>query len=220
MNLVLFVFEIIVLYISLLIMYKRNKKEGLYIWALIASILGNIMILKTVEIFSFEVNLGIIINAVIFIAANIIVQKYGPEEIKKMIMIVLLGSLLGFIITSLGSYITPSEYNLSANKAYDYIFIENLRLYLANTIALFICLWVKAILYHELRKIKNKIWISNSLSTIIIQFIESIIFISIAYFFNLKINEIVILIIGRYFIKLFVGLIGNNAIYIANNIDK
>ena len=69
----------------------------------------------------------------------------------------------------------PSE-NLYANKSYDSIFEYNLRVYIANLIALPLSVWLNSKLYYEIKKIKNNIALSNIFSIVIIELLENIIF--------------------------------------------
>lgn len=220
MNNLLFVLEILLSYFTLLLLFKKHQKEGIYIWLLAATILLNFMLLKKVEIANVEVNLGIVLSSVIFIGCNIINQKYGPEEIKKIIYMLLFGSLVGFLLTILFSKITASDYNIVTNNSYDLVFGSNIRLYISNMIALLFTLILNNNLYYELRKIKNKIYISNILSTIIVQFIECILFVGLAYMFTESFKIMTEVVIWRYLIKLLVCLLGTVIIYLAVHMQE
>ena len=63
---------------------------------------------------------------------------------------------------------------------------------------------------------QNKIILSNIFSIIIIEFIENIIFILIAYLYELKLIDLIMCLLFRYMIKTFIGIIGTIPIYIAN----
>ena len=74
-------------------------------------------------------------------------------------------------------------------------------------------------LYYYLKRIKNKIWISNLFSSIIINFITAILFPILAYALIEEPIDIIKLIIIRYLISLIVSIIGTIPIYIANRIE-
>ena len=75
-------------------------------------------------------------------------------------------------------------------------------------------------LYFYLKRMKNNIFISNVFSTIIIQFIASILFGIIAYIFVKDTIDIIKLIMVRYLLSLVIGLIGTIPIYITKYIKE
>ena len=123
------------------------------------------------------------------------------------------------LIFIIGGIFFKSDYNIYANKAYDSIFEYNLRVYIANLLAIITCVWLNSKLYYEIKKIKNKIVLSNIFSITIIELIENIIFVFIAYLFEYEFINIVLCIIFRYMIKTVIGIIGTIPIYITNKFN-
>ena len=83
-NIYLLIIETIICLTIMMISYKKYKLDGLYGYIIIAFILSNIMSLKIIPFYGFDINLGIVPLTTTFIASNIIIQKYGTEEIKKL----------------------------------------------------------------------------------------------------------------------------------------
>lgn len=217
MNIIYLIIEIIICYTTIILLYYKKQKEGLYLYAIVGLILSNIMVLKRTEIMSLEIALGFTIYSSLFIVSNIIVQKYGPEEIKKLILVLTGSTLVSTIIIFLTTLIDSNTSMSIMNETFNYTF-QNIRLVLANSISILLILWFNAILYHQIRRIKNKIIISNILSSIIVAFIATIIFSFIAYLGLANIKELSILILIRYLIILIIELIGTIPIYIVNKI--
>ena len=86
-----------------------------------------------------------------------------------------------YIILFLVSYLKSSNINLFTNASYNNIFINSIRIYFANLVTLLYSLLLNNKLYYYLKIMKNNILISNLFSTIIIQFIASIIFCLVGY---------------------------------------
>lgn len=214
-NIYLLTIELIICLIVMLLTYKLFKLEGLYVYMISMFILSNIMTLKLIPIFEFDTNLGIVPLATIFIASNIIVQKQGPEEIKKVTLTIIAFSIISFGILYLTSQLESSNINLFTNKSYDNIFMESERIYFANIATLLYSLLLNSKLYSYLKSVKNKIWISNIFASIIIQFIASILFNILAYIFVKELIEIIELIVLRYMISLIATIIGTINIYIS-----
>lgn len=220
-NITLLLIELIISTITILLLYKLYKIKGLYAYSIVAFVLSNIMSLKTITIYNFDINLGIILFATIFISNNIIIQKKGLEPTKKLLLTLVACSIISYGILYISSLIGSSNTNLFTNKSYDNIFIDSARIYFANIVTILYSLLFNSKLYYSLKVIKNKIYISNLFSSIIIQFIASILFPVIAYAFIKDPIDIIKIIVIRYAISLIVCLIGTITIYIANKMkDK
>lgn len=217
-NITLLCIEAAICLLILLIIYKKWKIEGLYIYTVVSFILSNIMSLKTIEVYNFDINLGIIPFVTIFIASNIIIQKKGADEIKKLVLTIIGSTLVSYAILYLTKMTNSSTINLFTNKSYDNIFINSPRIYFANIVTMLYTLLFNSKLYYSLKKIKNKIWISNLFTSIIIQFIAAILFPILAYALIKEPIEIIKLVIIRYMISLIVSILGTFIIYIANKI--
>ena len=219
-NIYILFIEVILCFLLMLIMYKKDNINSLYYYAVIIFILSNLMSLKTIELYDFELNLGIIPFTSIFIASNIIIQKKGPEEIKKLIMILLATSILSYITLYLVSLMNSSNINLFTSASYDNIFIDSPRIYFSNIVTMLYTLFFNSKLYYYLKKEKNQIWLSNIFSNIIIQFISSILFSFLAYAITKEVIDVLKLTMIRYIISLVVCFIGTFIIYITNNIKE
>ena len=215
-NVILVILEVIICYTSILLLNKKYKTDGLYVYAIIATFLSCIMSLKQIDILSATVPIGFGVTMSLVIAGNIITQKRGPEEIKTYIVLILVTSLISCCCLNMSGLMESSDYNKFANKAYDSIFEYNLRVYIANIVSIILAVWLNSKLYYELKKIKNKIIISNIFSVVIIELLENIIFVLIAYLFEYEPINIILCVIFRYMIKTIIGILGTIPIYISN----
>lgn len=215
-NILLILAEVIVCYTATLILNKKYKTDGLYVYAIIATFISCIMSLKQIDLLSATVPIGFGVTTSLIIAGNIITQKRGPEEIKTYIVLILVTALVSCCFLNMSGLMKSSDYNLYANKSYDSIFEYNLRIYIANIISIIMGVWLNSKLYYELKKIKNKIILSNIFSIIITQLLENVIFVLIAYLFEYEAINIILCVIFRYMIKTVIGIIGTIPIYIAN----
>lgn len=218
-NIILVALEVIICYTAILILNKKYKTDGLYVYAIIATFLSCIMGLKQIDLLSATVPIGFGVTTSLVIAGNIITQKRGPGEIKTYITLILVTALVSCCFLNMSGLMKSSDYNLYANKSYDSIFEYNLRVYIANIISLISSVWLTSKLYYELKRIKNKIIISNIFSIVIIELLENIIFVLIAYLFVHEPINIILCVIFRYMIKTLIGIIGTIPIYITNKFN-
>jgi len=210
MNYIYLLMEVILTFLLMVLFYKFGKKDGLFLYiGFMASILSLIMF-KSIDILSFEVDLGIPVLMGMFVCGNIIVQRYGIDEIKRIIKAFVIPYIITIVILSLTSLICASEYNLTTNDAFNSLFgynLENLRLMVSGLLSIGFMLWYNAYLYHYIRKNKNKFLFSNIGSMLIIQFMESIIFVLISYIGVFDFNVIFGMIVIRYLLKVVIGVI-------------
>lgn len=216
----LLIIEAIICLIMLIIMYKKYKTEGMYIYTIVSLILSFLMSLKIVSVYDYDVNLGIIPLITVFTSSNIIIQKKGIEETKRFLMTVMATTLISYFIFLLVSYMEPSNINLFTSASYDNIFADSLRIYFANIVTLLYGLLLNNKLYYYLKVMKNNILISNLFSTIIIQFLASIIFGLVAYIFTYETIDIIKLIMIRYLISLVIGILSTVIIFITKYIKE
>lgn len=212
--------ELITCIIFILFLYKKYTSLGLYIYTIASMILTCLMSLKTITIYDYDLNLGIIPFVTIFIVSNILIQKKGSEEMKTHLLVILSTTILSFIILLLVSLMASSKIALFTNASYDNIFDNSIRLLFASIVTMLYSLILNNKLYFYLKRMKNNIFISNVFSTIIIQFIASILFGIIAYTFVKDTIDIIKLIMVRYLLSLVIGLIGTIPIYITKYIKE
>lgn len=208
MNYIYLLIEVLLIFLIMVLFYKFGKKEGLFLYISLMSLLLCMIMFKSIDILSFEVDLGIPFIMGIFVCSNIIVQKYGTDEIKDIIKSFLVPYVATTIILSLVSLIESSDYNIITNNAYDSLFgynMDNVRMFISGFISISFTLWYNAYVYYYIRKSKNKYLFSNVGSMLIIQFLESIIFVLVAYIGSFDFNIIFGMIVVRYLLKVIIG---------------
>ena len=223
-NIILIIAEFLICYIAIIILNKKYKTDGLYVYAIIATFISCIMNLKQITIIDrIDIPIGFGVTTSLIVAGNIITQKRGPQEIKTYITLILVTALVSCCFLNLSGLMESSDYNKYANKSYDSIFEYNLRIYIATIISIITGTWISSKLYYELKKINNNIIISNIFSIVISELIENLLFVLIAYLFAPGktdiIFDIIFCIIFRYIIKTIIGLIGTIPIYITNKFN-
>ena len=217
MNLLFLLIEVILSYIILLFVCKKYKEEGIYIWIIVILLTSSIMSIKSIEINNVNIALGIGVSSSIYIANNILIQKKGTEHMKKITTIMLIISFIFISLLILFSGLQISDYNNISNLMYNNVIFSNIKFIIANVISIITAIYINNFLYYELRKVKNKIWISNIFSSLIFAFVESIIFVLITKFINGSLYVVMMTIVIRYILRLIILIIGTDVIYIANN---
>ena len=214
----LLVIELLLCLITQTFLYKHYKTIGLYTYIILTAILASLMSLKTISLYEYDVNLGIIPFVTIFTSSNILIQKNGPNAIKRLILTLSSSFIISYALLYLVSIMNSSNINLFTSASYDNIFTGSARMYFANFVTILYSLLLNSKLYYYLKKMKNSILISNIFSTIIIQFLASILFGLIAYVFLKDLIDIIKIIMIRYLLSLIIGLVGTIPILITKKV--
>ena len=217
-NIILIFSEVIISFIILIILYKKYKTDGIYVFGIIATLLSCIIGLKKISIMDISVPIGFGVTTSLIIGGNIITQKKGPEAIRTYLMLILITFLISCCFINASVFIKESEYNYFANMSYNNIFTLNIKYYVGLIISLITTIFISSKLYYLLKKTQNKIILSNLFAIIIVEFIENFIFIIITYFGEYKPVDIALCIVFRYTIKTIIGIVGTIPIYIASKI--
>lgn len=215
-NIVLIVSEVIICYITLLLLSKKYKTDGIYVFSIIATFMSCIMSLKQITIMNISVPVGFGTTTSLIIAGNLITQRRGKEELKTFLSLILVTALLSCCFLNLSGLMESSVYNEFANKSYDSIFKYNLRIYIALIVSLLLSSWISSNIYYLIKRLQNKIILSNIFSMIIVELLENTVFVLIAYLFDYKAIELILCIVLRYMIKTVIGLLGTIPLYIAS----
>lgn len=177
MNIALGFVNILVTFSLVVLIEKIFKKEGLYVWVSIATILANLTVCKMIDVFNFTTSLGNVIFASTFLATDIISEKYSAKEARKAVYLSIFAGITFIIITQLTLLFTPSSDDV-VQGAMKTLFAINLRTSVASMGMFFIANMLDIYIYNKLKeKLPKKLWLRNNVATITCNCIEN-------YFFN------------------------------------
>ncbi|AFI30832.1 MULTISPECIES: queuosine precursor transporter [Borrelia] len=218
-NEMLWCIMLICTYSILIITYNFFGQKGLLAWLVSSVIIANIQVLKQITIFGLHATLGNIIYASSYVATDILSEIHGHKNSKKAVYI-------GFISFIAFAFITNIQLYFSTNNSD--IYLENLEnifssipiLLIASIIAYIISQLNDIYLFRFIKeKFPKFLFIRSNGSTLVSEFIDTIIFVSIATYFNIFPKEAYLnIIISTYFIKGIAGIMGTPFIYIAKYI--
>ena len=218
-NILLIIAEMLVCYSLMLILSKKYKTDGLYVYGIVATFTTCIMSLKSIDIMNIPVPIGFASSISIIVAGNLITQKRGPEELKTYLSLILITSLVSCSFLNLSGLMEPSKFNEMANNSFNSIFKYNLRMYLALIFSITISTYLSSKIYYLIKRLQNKLILSNIFSIIIVEFLDNIIFVLIAYLLSYEPIDLVLCIVFRYMIKTLIGLLGTIPLYISNKFN-
>lgn len=186
--------------------YKKYGKYGLYIWMSVLVIICNIQTTKISEIFGLTISLGNISYGALFLTTDILTEKYGKNSTYNATKI----SFMTMAIFALLMYIflqyKPSKIDFSQDALVT-IFSYVPRVTAGSLLAYYISQRCDAFLYSKLKAKYNKVWISNNVSTMVSQIVDTLIFVMIAFVGIMNYTEIIDLIITMILFKWVIALL-------------
>ena len=213
MNYLIIIFEILLTAITIFLSNKYYKKNGLYIFIIIMTIITVLTITKRIIILGVSINTGIIPITSIIFTSNILIQKYGNQEKNKLLLMELI-----LIVTIILTLLLTTGFNPNINE-YHQLFNFDIRLLISSMISLILSLYLNFNIYYEIKKKHNKVIINNISSIMLTMVIESITFILLTYSITENIDNIIMMIIIRYVIMVITGISYTPILYYINKTE-
>lgn len=209
--------------VSILLLFRFFSLEGLLAYNIIATIVGNIQVLKVANFgFSPEpVALGTVTFATVFFASDIITEHYGKEAAKRNVWLCFFSQIIVMVlmILSLGHEPLPQDV---AHQAMEVLFVPSPRLVVASLTAFVISLLLEITIFNALSRWTKMrhLWLRTSVSTIVAAFLDNIIFSVLAWVVlspqPVSTRSLVFTyILGAYVARLLIALLATPLLYLS-----
>ena len=185
---------------------------AIFITALVVS---NIVSFKLVTILGFVVPAGVFMYPITFAITDVISEVYGR---KKAAQVVVAGFFLAAIVpflTFIAVILPPAEF-FKAQDQFSTVLGAIPRVTLASLIAYLTSQWHDVWAFHFWKKIsKGKhLWLRNNLSTMVSQFIDTIVFITVAFAGAVPGVALMNMIFSQYLFKIFIAMMDTPFVYL------
>lgn len=203
--LIWFVF-LLVAFSVVLTAYRLFGLMGLYALVAFTIVLANIQVMKLIEIFGITLTLGNILYGTIFFSTDIISEFHGKKAARKAVWIGLFALVVSTLYMQLTLWYTPAPDDF-VNEHFAIIFGLFPRIVLASIVAYCLSQLLDIWIYTRLKeKMKNKhLWLRNNVSTMISQFIDTLIFAVIAFYGLFSFDVFIQIVITTYVMKFIVA---------------
>ncbi|MDN6260766.1 MAG: queuosine precursor transporter [Staphylococcus simulans] len=196
-NEILGIIAFLVTFTLMVAMYRLFGKQGLIAWVAIGTVIANIQVIKTVDIFTISATLG-------NVATDILNDIYGRKVAKRAVWMGFSSSLVMIILMQLSLHFIPAPEDM-AQKALSTIFNIVPRIALGSIIAYIIGQHIDVFIFNAIKKVFKsdrtfaiRAYGSTTLSSII----DTALFVSIAFIGLLPAGAVFEIFITTYFLKL------------------
>ncbi|WP_078392356.1 queuosine precursor transporter [Shouchella patagoniensis] len=203
----------------LVLFYKLFGKTGIICWIGFATILANLQVVKTIELFGLIVTLGNVMYATTFLATDLLNEKYGKQTAQKAVWLGFSTLFLSTIIMQLVLFFEPHTEDL-AQEHLAFIFNFALRIAAGSLIAFLISNHLNVYIFAFFKKLfpsPTMLWLRNIASSIFGQAFDTLIFCSVAFLGVYSLDIWLEIAFTTYIMKFIVSLIGIPFIYLARS---
>lgn len=214
-NELLWLVFIIVQFGLLVVTYKLFGLTGLYVWIGFAIVAANIQVIKMVNLFGLNATLGNIMYGSIFLATDLINEKYGRKQAQKAVFIGFMMMVSFTVITQVALKFSPNEFDF-AQSSLETIFTLLPRITIGSLTAYFISQTLDVFLFDKIKAkfgSPSQLWIRNNGSTLVSQAIDTAIFTFIAFMGTMPFGAVVEIFWFSYVIKLVTSLVDTPFVY-------
>lgn len=211
---------VLVNFTFLLMCYKFFGKKGLYAWIGVATVVANIQVAKTIDMFGIVMTLGNTMYVSLYLTSDLLNEKFGRDEARKAVWFGFFTLIMTTIIMQMVLVFEPQSGDI-AQPAMETIFGLLPRLAIGSLTAYFISQFLDVRLYTWIRKFypkRNQLWIRNNGSTMISSFVDTLIFCTIAFAGPMySLTDWLEILFTTYIAKFVLTAVGTPFLYIARN---
>lgn len=195
--------------------YKLFGKTGLLVWIGIGTILANIQVTKTIELFRLTATLGNIMYGTLFLVTDALGEKYGLKEAKKAVYLGIFSLLATVVIMQMVLLFIPSSDDF-AQASLVTIFGLLPRIALGSLTAYAIAQLFDVHIFNYLKVRQEdgrKLYLRNILSTLASQALDTLIFVPIAFLGVFPVAVVLEIALTTYLIKVLVATLDTPFVY-------
>ena len=173
---------------------------------MIGLVMSNLFGGKIISVLGFTVAGAIITYPLTVLSTDIIGEIWGKQEANDCVKIGIIVQLIFLTLGYLSLAIPPQEASKSLQQSLTVVLNQGLRMTLASLEAFSVSQFLDVFLFHKLKESCNgkKKWLRNNLSTMTSQLVDTLIFITIAFYG--VVDNLPAMVLGQYVIKLLLAL--------------
>jgi hypothetical protein len=209
---------LVTLFVVVAICYLHKNKEDSFsiLTALYCTmaVAAAVAATKMISLFNFSVPGGVIIYAASFLITDLISEVHGKKAAVKTVYSGFISMLIFAGYSLLMVYWKPAPF-YTDQAAFETVVGLSFRITMASWISFMVSQYCDVVVFHRLKESKKSfiskhLWIRNCSATIASQFVDSVLFISIAFY---GLYDIWPLIISQYFVKVIIALFDTPFVY-------
>ncbi len=203
-------------------LHRMDLVVALYIFGILAAELAGS---KTFPLFSFDwlhlnASVAIFVLPFIFTLVDVVTEVYGRERARSMMFsgLIVIGLVIAFL--ALATTLPPSTRFAPTDVAYEKIFHASIQISIASLVAFACSQLLDIAVFSKLKKAMHgrALWLRNNVSNVVGQFVDTVIFITLAFWafdkpLNTNASFLIGLIIPYWLIKCGLSFLQTPLVY-------
>jgi hypothetical protein len=225
-NELLWLVEILANFTLIILAYRLFGKWGLIMWIPVSTIIANIQVVQTIQLFGFSATLGNVVYATSFLVTDILSENYGKKEAKKAVWIGFYSLISMTLLMNLALLFHPlegDEFSGVTHNSLSTIFTLMPRIALASLTAYVISQRHDVWAFHFWKARfpdDSQLWLRNNLSTMVSQLFDSVVFVFIAFWGVFETAVLLEIFLTTYLLKWLVAAADTPFVYWAKSIHR
>lgn len=205
-------------FLSIVLVYRIGGRSGLYVWIAIATIVANVQVTKTVEVFGLTATLGNIVYAGSFLATDMLNEFFGERSARRGVLYGFVAVAATILLMNGALFFTPDPTDF-AHPHLTAIFGLLPRIGAASVIAYLVSQRHDVWAYQFWkRRFPARLWLRNNISTLVSQLIDTVLFTSIAFVGVFPVSVLLEILLTTYLFKGVVAILDTPFLYLAKRI--
>ena len=177
-----------------------------------ALVISSVLASKIISIFDLFVPAGVLAYCITFVVTDVISEIWGKERANRVVFSGFIALLVTFLLIRIALTWDAAPF-WREQKAFSTILGSTSRIIIASFIAYLVSQYHDVWAFHIWRKLTEgrHLWLRNTASTVVSQFIDTLIFITIAFYGTMPVFP---LMKGQYFIKVLIALLDTPFVYL------
>ena len=202
-----------------LIIFRLFGRIGLYALIVMNIIVCNMQVLKIITLFGMTTTLGNILYGSVFFSTDVLGEMYGKKAARTGVWLGFGMLLLATIYMQIALQFTPNDADF-ISPALAQIFTMYPRVVVGSLLAYLVSQMhdVWAYDFWKIRARGRFLWLRNNASTIVSQFLDTLIFCTVAFWGVFSWSEFLQIIFTTYLLKFIIAAADTPFIYLARKI--
>ncbi|NIS60337.1 MAG: queuosine precursor transporter [Proteobacteria bacterium] len=175
-------------------------------------VISSVLASKIISIFGLFVPAGVLAYCVTFVVTDVISEIWGKERANRVVFSGFIALLVTFLLIRIALFWDAAPF-WREQEAFSAVLGSTSRIIIASFIAYLASQYHDVWAFHIWKKVTGEkhLWLRNTASTIVSQFIDTLIFITIAFYGTMPVFP---LVKGQYTIKVLIALLDTPFVYL------
>jgi queuosine precursor transporter len=192
-------------------------RTAIFVYTVGCILVSNVTVTKQVEFFGLTTSLGVFIFSVTYLANDILTEYWGRDDAIKLVLSNL-SAQIAFMAYSMTAIWTPASPTDDASQAIAHLFTVTPRVTVAaivSAIGGFVCVALFSFLKAKYRKGWLALTIRSSVSTVVGNWVNSVLFFAIAFYGVFPDNVLLQVFVSAIVVKLTAGILDTPFMFLA-----